>query len=148
MAELKILRVDDVAAVEVKAQMHGEKRVGTHLRFLEQTPKRVFIHCHYDPGMIIEEHGHASDHAIFILDGMVRIGEVDCGPRTLVVLEQGAVFGPLVAGLEGCELLEFYEGDTTPRPADPDGFEAMLARLEIVPVTPTFAPVGDPPPGP
>jgi hypothetical protein len=137
--ELKIIRVDDVDPVEGKAQMHGKRRVGAHLRFLEQTPTRSFMHCHYDPGMTIEAHGHASDHAIFVLNGSVTIGAVECGPETLVVLEKGAVFGPLVAGPEGTDLLEFYAGDPTPVPEDPDAFAALLQDRNIVPVAPAYA---------
>ena len=138
---LKILRVDDFPAVEVKAQQHGDVRVGVHLRFLEQTPTRTFIHCHYDPGMIIEEHGHVSDHAIYILDGSVMVGEEDCQAGTLVVLEQGSVFGPLVAGPEGTDILEFYAGEPTPVPVDPQAFAAFLKERGIDELEPTFRPL-------
>jgi hypothetical protein len=138
MAELKILRIEDFPQVEVKAQLHGDRRAGIHLRFLEQTPTRIFIHCHYDPGVMVEEHGHASDHAIFVLKGSVRVGETDCGEGTLVVLERGAVFGPLVAGPEGTDILEFYAGDTTPVPADPEGFKRLLDSKGVVPVRTDF----------
>jgi hypothetical protein len=148
--ELKIIRVDEVDPVEGKAQLHGDRRVGAHLRFLEQTPTRAFMHCHYDPGMTIEAHGHASDHAIFVLNGSVTVGAVECGRATLVVLEQGAVFGPLVAGPEGTDLLEFYAGDPTPVPQDPDAFAAFLRERNIVPVAPAYrgpaGPATDPPP--
>jgi hypothetical protein len=136
--ELKVLRIGDFPQVEVKAQMHGDRRAGIHLRFLEQTPTRVFIHCHYDPGMTVEEHGHASDHAIYVLNGSVTVGDVDCPSGTLVVLERGAVFGPLVAGPDGTDLLEFYAGDPTPVPADPQGFAALLEQKGIVPVPTDF----------
>jgi hypothetical protein len=58
----------------------------------------------------------------------------------LVVLEQGAVFGPLVAGPAGTELLEFYAGDPRPVPADPDGFAKLLEERGILPVTPRDLP--------
>ena len=135
MGELKILHVDDFPPVEVKAQMHGSRRAGAHIRILERSATQVFIHCHYDPGMTIEEHGHASDHAIFVLRGSVMVGDVDCSDGTLVVLEKGAVFGPLVAGPDGTDLLEFYAGDPTPVPSDPDGFAAVLRDRGVVPVS-------------
>jgi hypothetical protein len=138
MAQLKFLHIEDFPPVEVKAQMHGDRRAGVHIRFLEQAPTRTFIHCHYDPGVIIERHGHASDHAIFVLAGSVTVGDVLCSRGTLVVLEQGCVFGPLVAGPEGTDLLEFYAGDPTPVPADPQGFAALLAQSGIVAVAPAF----------
>ena len=72
--EPRFVRIEDVPAVEVKAQMHGNRRAGVHLRFLEQNDRQWFIHCHYDPGMTIERHGHASDHAIYVLAGSVAVG--------------------------------------------------------------------------
>jgi hypothetical protein len=138
MAKLKFLHIDDFPPVEVKAQMHGDRRVGVHLRFLEQAPTRTFIHCHYDPGVIIERHGHASDHAIFVLAGSVTVGDVLCETGMLVVLEQGAVFGPLVAGPDGTDLLEFYAGDPTPLPADPQEFAALLDENGVVAVPPAY----------
>jgi hypothetical protein len=139
MDGLKFLHIDDFPTVEVKAQMHGDRRVGVHLKFLERGPTRTFIHCHYDPGMTIEVHGHASDHAIFVLKGSVAVGDVECRPGMLVVLERGAVFGPIVSGPDGTDLLEFYAGDPTPVPADPAGFEALLEANGIVPVPPAIA---------
>lgn len=132
--EPRIVRIDDIKASEVKAQMHGDRRVGVHLRFLDQSDRRVWIHCHYDPGVMIERHGHASDHAIYVLGGSVTIGEADCRAGTLVMLDRGATFGPLVAGPDGTEILEYYEGDATPVPADPDGFAELLRDRGITPV--------------
>lgn len=129
--QVKFLRVDDFPSLEVKAQLHGEQRVGVHLRFLEQTPRRTFIYCRYDPGMTLERHGHVSDHAIFVVKGSVHVGDVACDPGMLVVLEQGASFGPLVAGPDGTEILEFYAGDPQPVPADPAGYQALLDERGI-----------------
>jgi hypothetical protein len=140
VAQLKFLHVDDFPALEVKAQRQGDRRVGVHLRFLEQTPNRVFNYCLYDPGMTLEVHGHASDHAIFVIKGSLTVGDRECLPGMLVVLEQGAAFGPLVAGPAGTELLEFYAGDPRPVPADPDGFAKLLEERGILPVTPRDLP--------
>jgi hypothetical protein len=134
MASLRFVHTDDVPAREVKAQQHGDRRVAIKLRFLEQGPGRVFIHTRYDPGIVVERHGHRSDHAIFILEGSVTIGEVECTPGMLVTLEQGAEFGPLVAGPDGTELLEFYAGDPAPVPADPAAFARLLKERGIIPV--------------
>lgn len=130
----KFIRLSDVRQVEVKAQMSAAGRAGIHLRFLEQAERRVFIHCKYDPGVIVEAHGHASDHALYVLAGSVAVGGEECGAGTLVVLEEGAVFGPLEAGPDGTELLEFYEGDPMPVPADPEGFARLLVERGVTPV--------------
>jgi hypothetical protein len=134
MASLRFVHIDDLPAREVKAQQQGDRRAAITLRFLEQSPERVFIHTRYDPGIVVERHGHRSDHAIFILDGSVKIGDVECTPGMLVVLEQGAEFGPLVAGPQGTELLEFYAGDPAPVPSDPAGFARLLSERGITPV--------------
>ena len=91
-------------------------------------PQYLSLYAEYDPGMVIERHGHSSDHVIFVTRGSVAVGDVDWSPGMMVLLEQGAIFGPLVAGPEGTELLEFYTGNPGPVSADPDGFQALLAE--------------------
>jgi hypothetical protein len=119
----------------VKAQMQGDRRVGVHLRFMERHPNRTVIHTWYDPGMTLEPHGHSSDHVIYILKGSLMVGETNCTPGMMILLEHGAVFGPLIAGPDGTELLEFYTGDVTPVPQDEEAFAAYLAERAIVPVS-------------
>jgi len=128
---LKFAHVDDVAAQEVVAQMHGDRRVGVHLKFLEWTKERMVAYTYYDPGLILERHAHASDALIFIIEGEVTIGGRSCPPGTLVVLEQGAPFGPLVAGPEGCTFLECYGADVRPVPVDKDAYFALLDEQGI-----------------
>jgi hypothetical protein len=92
---------------------------------------------------VLERHGHASDHWIYIIEGHLDVGDHACPPGSLIVLEQGAEFGPLVAGPEGTLLLESYAGDPTPRPdADKDGYLALLASkgIERLPNPPFDAP--------
>lgn len=135
MPELKFLHVDDLAWREVRAQQHGDRRVAARLKFLEMAPARTVIYTQYDPGMTLEAHGHRSDHVIFITKGSLTIGDVECTPGMMALLEHGATFGPLVAGPDGTELVEFYTGDPSPEPADPQGFQALLAERGIVPVS-------------
>jgi hypothetical protein len=134
MAQLKFAHINDVDWQEVRAQRHGDRRVSARLKFMAMSPKVTVIYTQYDAGMTLEAHGHASDHVIFVTRGSVTIGDVDCTPGMTVVLERGATFGPLVAGPEGAELVEFYAGDPSPRPADPEGFQELLAERDIVPV--------------
>jgi mannose-6-phosphate isomerase-like protein (cupin superfamily) len=139
MAQLKFAHINDVDWQEVRAQRHGDRRVSARLKFMEMSPKVTVIYTQYDAGMTLEAHGHASDHVIFVTKGSLLIGDVECTPGMMVVLEQGATFGPLSAGPEGTELLEFYTGDPSPESADPEGFHALLAERGIVAVpVPTF----------
>jgi len=147
--QLKFVTADEIPFTEVVAQIHGDRRASVHIKFLEWTPERMVAYTRYDPGLVLERHGHSSDHLVFVLEGELTVGERVCGPSTLVVLERGAVFGPLVAGPDGCTFLEHHAGDVTPVPADKEGYRAMLAELGIerLPnlefVRPPGAPAGD-----
>ncbi|MFM8303335.1 MAG: cupin domain-containing protein [Actinomycetota bacterium] len=128
---LKFVDAAEVPFTEVVAQLHGDRRASVHIKFLEWTPERFVALTRYDPGLVLERHGHASDHLVFVLEGELRVGERVCHPGTLVVLEQGAAFGPLVAGPEGCTFLEHHAGDASPVPVDQVGYEALLAQRGI-----------------
>jgi hypothetical protein len=134
MPEVIFRHVDDLPWHEVRAQQHGDRRASVNLRFLEMSPTRTVIYTRYDPGMVLERHGHASDHVIFILEGSLLVGDRWCPPGTMVLLEHGAAFGPLEAGPDGTLLLEFYTGDPSPVPADRDGFETLLEERGITPI--------------
>jgi predicted enzyme related to lactoylglutathione lyase len=139
--DLIFRHIDDVAGQEVRAQLHGQRRVGVRCWFLEWSPARTVIYTEYDAGLVLEVHGHRSDHMIYILDGSVRVGDVDCRPGTMILLEHGAVFGPLEAGAQGTKLLEFYTGDPRHVSVDPEGYVALLAERGIVTLPhPSFDP--------
>jgi quercetin dioxygenase-like cupin family protein len=134
MAELKIANIGDVPWQEVKAQQHGDRRVSIWEKYLEWTPGLMVLYARYDPGMLTERHGHASDHIVYVLEGELTVGDVMCGPGTNIVLEKGAVFGPLEAGPKGALLLEIMMGDPRAVPADREGFERLLAERGITPL--------------
>jgi hypothetical protein len=136
LPELVFRHIDDVPAQEVRAQLHGEDRVGVRCRFLEFSDTRILIFTEYDPNLVLEVHGHRSDHMLYILKGEVWVGEQHCTPGMMVLLEEGAQFGPIVAGPEGTELLEFYLGDGRPVSMDPAGYQRLLAERGIVEIIP------------
>ena len=131
MPALVFRHIDNVPPQEVVAQLHGERRAGVRCSFLEWSPSRTVIYTEYDPGLTLEVHGHRSDHVIYILDGLLNVGDVACPPGTMILLEYGAVFGPLVAGPDGTRLVEFYTGDPRPVSVDPAGYLALLAERSI-----------------
>ena len=134
MPELRITRVEEVSWQEVKAQQHGDRRVSVWEKYLHWTPELLVLYARYDAGMLVERHGHASDHVVYVLDGEITVGEERCGPGTNIVLECGAVFGPIEAGADGALLLELMMGDPRAVPADRDGFTELLARRGITPL--------------
>jgi len=129
---LAFINGDDVPWTEVIAQMHGERRVSVHEKFLEWNEKRMVVLGRYDPNVVIERHGHASDHLVYVLEGMLLVGDRPCPAGTLIVLELGASFGPLIAGEKGALLFETWAGDPRPVPADKAGYEALLGQRKIV----------------
>ncbi|MBX6390834.1 MAG: hypothetical protein IRZ08_17900 [Frankia sp.] len=133
--QLRITSIGDVPWNEVKAQRHPDgRRVSIWEKFLEWSPSRMVIYARYDPGMVVERHGHMSDHFIFVVAGEVQIGDRHCPAGTHITLEQGALFGPLVAGPEGATLYEIMTGDPRAVPADPEGFAQLLAERGIEPL--------------
>ena len=129
---LAFIHVDDVPWNEVIAQLHGERRVSVHEKFLEWNAQRMVVLGRYDPHVVIERHGHASDHLVYVLEGELLVGDHPCPPGTLIVLELGATFGPLVAGEKGALLFEVWMGDPRPVPADKAEYHALREKKGIV----------------
>jgi quercetin dioxygenase-like cupin family protein len=124
--------VDDEEWREVRAQLHGARRVSVRQKWLEFSPRLVTLYTRYEPGMLIHRHGHNSDHAVFVLEGELMCGEVRCSAGMHITLDRGAVFGPLVAGAEGALLFEVFTGDPGSWTADPEGFKRLLEANGVV----------------
>ena len=131
-ARLAFIHIDDVPWTEVIAQMHRRRRVSVHEKFLEWNAKRMVVLGRYDAHVVIERHGHASDHLVYVLAGELLVGDRRCPPGTLVVLELGATFGPLIAGAEGALLFEVWMGDPRPVPGNKEEYYALLKEKGIV----------------
>lgn len=132
--ELRIVHLDDVPWQEVKAQQHGDRRVSVWEKYLEWTPERMTLYGRYDPGMLLERHGHRSDHLVHVLDGSITVGGEVCGVGATLLLPLGAAMGPIEAGPDGALLFEVMLGDPRAVPADPAGFEALLAERGVTPL--------------
>jgi hypothetical protein len=150
---LAIVTDESTPYTEVIAQEHrtsrGVERRSVHEKFLEWNDQRMIVIGRYDPGIILERHGHSSDHVIYVLDGLLWVGEHRCPAKTLIVLEEGAAFGPKFADQElGCLLFESWLDDVTPLPADKVGYQELLASRGITRlpnpafVSPPSAPAG------
>ena len=146
--KLVFVNAAEIPWQEVVAQRHGERRVSVHEKFLEWTKERMVVLGRYDPRVVIERHGHKSDHLVYVLEGDLTVGDRHCPTGTLIVLEAGAAFGPLVAGERGALLFETWAGDPGPVPTDKEGYSALLRErgIERLPppriVRPATAPAG------
>ncbi|MEE9285091.1 MAG: hypothetical protein V3V35_05100 [Dehalococcoidia bacterium] len=134
MPRLVFARNDDIPWQEVRAQRNGERRVSVHEKFLQWNDQRLILYARYDPGVIVERHGHKSDHVIYITQGDVMVGDTHCPAGTTIVLEQGAFFGPLVAGEQGAEMFEIFWGDPSPVSENEAAFTEMLHAKGIEPL--------------
>lgn len=132
--ELRIVHLDEVPWQEVKAQQHGDRRVSVWEKYLEWTPERMTLYGRYDPGMLLERHGHRSDHLVHVIDGSIDVGGEQCGPGSTLILPVGAAMGPIEAGPDGAVLFEVMLGDPRSVPADPDGFVQLLAERGVTPL--------------
>lgn len=121
----------DVEAVEVKSQIRDGVRRSVWLKFLELTPAGSVFHTRYDPGLVLERHGHKSDHYVFVISGEVTFDGELCKAGTLVRLPKGATFGPMFTGDEGAEIIEIYLGDCRPEPADKDEWHRIMREHDI-----------------
>jgi len=133
---LVIRHVDEARWQEVRAQQHGDRRVSIWNAFVDWVPEHLVIHTRYDPDLVVERHAHTSDQIIFVIDGLVTIGDRPCPKGTVIILDSGVPFGPLVAGPAGAELLEVGLGDPLPVPDDPEGYARLLAERGIEPLPP------------
>ncbi len=131
----RIARLAETPWQEVKAQRHADgRRVSIWEKYLEFSPSMVVLYARYDPGMLVERHGHRSDHIVYVLEGEITVGDEVCGPGTNIVLPLGAVFGPIESGPDGALLFEVMTGDPRAVPADTAGFAALCAERGITPL--------------
>jgi hypothetical protein len=127
----RIRHLDDFSWQEVRRQQHGDRAASVREKWLDFSPRFLSLYARWDPGMIVQPHGHNSDHVVFVLEGEMTCGEVRCPAGTHIALDQGDTFGPFVAGPAGVTLFEVMMGDPRSFPADLEGYEQMLAERGV-----------------
>ena len=130
-ASPRFTHLDDVEWQEVRRQQHGDRTASVREKWLDFGERFLSLYARWDPGMIVQPHGHNSDHVVFVLEGEMTCGGVACPAGTHIALDQGDTFGPFVAGPEGVELFEVMMGDPRSLPADEDGYARFLAERGV-----------------
>lgn len=129
---LRIFDPDTGERLEARPQIHGgSRRVAAHLRIVERSTDRVVAHTRYDPDLVIERHSHLANEVIHVLEGEIIVDGRRCPAGTILVLEQGTPFGPVVAGAQGAVLFEVFDGETGHVAEDPEGFLRLCAERGI-----------------
>ena len=121
---------------EMRVQDHSGKRVAVHEKWLDFHPRIFTFLGRWDPGMIIAQHGHLCINTIFILEGSMVSGGVECTKGMHITLDIGTPYGPNIAGPQGCTVIELMTGDVTPWFADNEGFEALKREHGAVQIPP------------
>jgi hypothetical protein len=60
------------------------------------------------PDIYFAAHYHKSDQIAVVLEGAFRVGRTWYGPGSIRVQEEGAVYGPVQSGPEGCKIVGFF----------------------------------------
>ena len=129
--QVSFVHAEEKPFVDVKAQMQGERRVSVWLKMLDLQPERALFHTRYDPGLVLERHGHHSHHYIFVIQGDIWFDEEHCRAGSLIQLPEGASFGPVVVGDAGAEIVEVYFGDCRPIPTRREEWEGIKQERGI-----------------
>ncbi|HMG27349.1 MAG TPA: hypothetical protein VKH36_11110 [Acidimicrobiia bacterium] len=128
----RITHLDQFDWQEVRRQQHGDHTASVYEKWVEFSPRYLSLYTRWDPGMIVQPHGHNSDHVVFVIEGDMMCGDVHCPPGTHIALDRGDTFGPFVAGASGVVLFEVMMGDPRSFPADPEGYGRFLAERDVV----------------
>ena len=127
----RIVHLDDLKYQEVRRQRHGDHDASVREKWLDFSPAFLSLYAKWDPGMIVQPHGHNSNHVVYVLEGDMTCGAVHCAKGAHIALDQGDTFGPFVAGPDGVELFEVMMGDPRSFSADPQGYERFLAERNV-----------------
>lgn len=130
----RFTHLDDLTWQEVRRQQHGDRIVSVNEKWPEFSDRYLTVYAKYDPGVIVQAHGHNSDHVVFVIEGDVMCGDVHCPAGTHIALDQGDTFGPFVAGPNGATMFEVMMGDPRSFPGDLDAYEKFLAEQGVEPL--------------
>ncbi|MET0371538.1 MAG: hypothetical protein ABW039_09195 [Sphingobium sp.] len=133
----RIKHIDDVPWEEMlRFRLRDGRIASIWEKWIELSPRYVAFYNKWDPGAMSANHGHHGDHINLILQGEIRSGDIVCRPGSHIMLEYGDVFGPWVAGPEGCTLYGFVAGEGSSFPGDQQIWRDFLAAqgAESLPV--------------
>src|SRR3954465_6950906 len=140
----RITHLDDVDWHEVRRQQHGERTASVREKWLDFSERYLSLYARSGPGVIVQPHGHNSDHPRSVPEGEMTCGDVVCPSGTHIALDQGDTFGPFVAGPDGVVLFEVMMGDPRSFPADQESYAHLLAEkgVTLLPNPPIELPHG------
>src|SRR5260370_8253626 len=94
----RIRHLDDFGWQEVRRQQHGDRTVSVREKWLDFSPRFLSLYAEWDPGMIVQPHGHNSDHVVFVVAGEMTCGAVRYSPCAPLALHPADTSAPSLAG--------------------------------------------------
>ena len=82
-----------------------EKRVRSRFPIAQLEGGPILGRARYDPGMEVKAHWHPCNEILYITTGELSVGGQLFKAGTALAIDEGTVYGPLVAGPEGAEFL-------------------------------------------
>jgi len=108
-----VRHLDDVPTEEMSRFRYADGRTASIWeKWIEMSPRYLAFWNKWDPGALSPPHGHHGDHPVFVLEGEMLDREGNRYPAgTHIMLEYGDIFGPFVAGPQGCTLYGFVAAE-------------------------------------
>jgi|SRR5579863_4006136 len=131
LPEPKFKHMDDMEWSDVLAQDHRGVRRAAREKCLEFEPRLLAFAGNWDPGMVIAQHGHMCTNTIYIVEGSMNCGGVECTKGMNITLDIGTPYGPNITGPDGVTVYEVMAGDPWVWYANPEGFAALKQELGI-----------------
>jgi hypothetical protein len=78
----------------------------------EDPESAALVITKFSPNAVLPLHSHPSPFCDAIVEGSIKFGETVHPRGTIRILQADALYGPAVAGPDGCTLLEFYAHDS------------------------------------
>jgi hypothetical protein len=104
---VRVIVEDEIPWRDGSEMVEDGKVLRAHSRFpiahFETGP--WFGRAKYDPGMRVEAHWHPCNEVLYITQGELTVGGEAYKAGTALAIDEGTVYGPLVAGPEGAEFL-------------------------------------------
>src|ERR1700742_1677451 len=94
LPEPKFKHMDDMEWRPVLAQ--DDRGVGRTVRdkWFEHEPRFLAFAGDWDPEMVIAQHGHMCTNTIYIVEGSMICGDVECTKGMNITLDIGTPYGP------------------------------------------------------
>ena len=84
------------------------QRASLRLGVDERGAATTILIVKYEPGSRVEPHYHDADYCSIVVEGSIEVTRRTHDVGSIRIVNAGTVYGPLVAGPEGCTVIEVF----------------------------------------